>query len=199
MADRGHIKGAAFGEFVAWYAVHVDAVELREAIDQVELEHPGTFDPEREAFGILSSRWYPAELVHELLDCIVEGKPSAMLQQIAERASRDIMAKTLSGVYRFLFSTFATPERYARHAGRLWDMHYDSGEISIDAVEGGWHSRISAWRGHHPFICRLNMAATVPIYEAMGCQDVRYRQLACVSDGAAACESLVRIGAGDAP
>jgi hypothetical protein len=192
VSGRGHIKGAAFGEFVAWYAVHGDAAELREAIDHVELEHPGTFDPDRDGFGILSSRWYPAELVHALLDRIVEGKPATVLQQIADRAARDIMTKTLSGVYRFLFSTFATPERYARHAGRLWEMHYDSGEISIEAVDGGWRSRISGWGGHHPFICRLNMAATVPIYEAMGCRDVSYRRLACVSDGAPACESRVK-------
>jgi len=35
------------------------------------------------------------------------------------------------------------------------------------------------------------MAAAYPIYEAMGCKNVKSTRIGCVSDGAAKCESVV--------
>jgi hypothetical protein len=44
------------------------------------------------------------------------------------------------------------------------------------------------WNSHHPFSCQLNMAAAKPIYDAMGCKNVRYQRLGCISRGAAKCQ-----------
>lgn len=58
-------------------------------------------------------------------------------------------------------------------------------------MNGVAHTRVVRWASHHPFVCKLNGAAT-PIYEAMGCRDVRHDTIACVSNGDEHCEWLVR-------
>jgi hypothetical protein len=106
------------------------------------------------------------------------------------------MGRTLRGVYKFLFSAFATPELYARHAQKLWSLHYDNGSVHIDneprqGANNIAHARVTRWISHHPFVCKLNGAATLPIYEAMGCHDVRWDTTACQSKGDDYCEWLV--------
>ena len=144
----------------------------------------------------MASRWYPAQLVHVLVEAVVAGRSEAEQVALAARAAEVIMSRTLSGVYRFLFSTFATPELYARHSGKLWALHYDNGRVHIDnkpreGLHGVAHTRVERWLSHHPFICKLNGASGKPIYEAMGCTDVRAETIACVSKGAAHCEFIV--------
>ena len=163
-------------------------------LHELEPLHANVFDLDREGFGVLPSRWYPAEVVHDLLDRLIEDRPPGELEQLAREAAYDIMSKSLKGVYGFLFSTLASPERYARHIDRVWQMHYDSGNVSITPTDNPreWRARYASWRGHHPFICKLNMAAAVPIYETMGCKHVTCTQTSCVANGADQCESLIR-------
>ena len=102
------------------------------------------------------------------------------------------MGNSLRGVYKFLFSTFASPDLYARHAQKLWTLHYDNGAVLIEngPDEGPRRvasSRIVRWISHHPFMCKLNGAATVPIYQAMGCRDVVCEAVACVERGGDHC------------
>lgn len=189
--NPGRIKGVAFGEFATWYAAHVSADHVASVARSFEEMHPLLFDATRAGYGILATQWYDARLVHAFIDRLVSGR-SAEADKLAQAAANDIMNRTLSGVYRFVFSTFATPSLYARHAQKLWNLHYDSGTVSIDASrEGEAHATYSDWRGHHPMICRLNMSATVPIYAAMGCKAVKWKKLACVDDGQASCAMLV--------
>jgi len=102
------------------------------------------------------------------------------------------MNVTLRGVHKTLFSLLATPDRYARHISKLWSVHYDNGEPLIMTLNPGEHHiSFVDWRSHHPFICRLNMAAALPIYTAMGCRDVVWRRVHCKSSGGAHCVAIV--------
>jgi hypothetical protein len=88
---------------------------------------------------------------------------------------------------------FGTPERYVRYINNLWTMHYDTGTITVLAPEPGVHRVVySGWAGHHPFICRMNMASSLTIYGAMGCKDVKYERIGCVSERGTNCENIVR-------
>lgn len=187
-ASLGHIKGVAFREFAVWYGENVSENHVRAVVRALEAAHPDVFDSTRPGFGILSTRWYDARLVHAFLDRLVGPGGGDDIDRLAQSAANDIMGRTLSGVYRFLFSTFATPQLYARHANKLWSLHYDSGTTSIEPQRDGEAVALYRdWRGHHPLICKLNMSATVPIYGAMGCRNVRWVRTACVDQRDSMC------------
>lgn len=193
MADLGKIKGAAFREFLLWHAARNTEAVLVDATERVPAELRSELDVARPGLGVLASRWYPAELVHALLDALVAGRTASELDALALDAAEVIMGRTLRGVYRTLFSMLATPDRYQQYGGKLWGQHYDSGRLVFTSSEPGRH-RIEyvGWRGHHPFICRLNCAASVPIYSAMGCEQVAISERQCVADGSVTCGVAVR-------
>lgn len=188
----GHIKGVAFREFAAWYAENVSANHVRSVVAALEPQHPNVFDSERPGYGILATRWYDARLVHAFLDRLVGPHGGEDIDQLAQAAATDIMNHTLTGVYKFLFSTFASPDLYARHANKLWSLHYDTGTTTVEKEPAGALVRYTDWHGHHPLICKLNMSATVPIYSAMGCRNVSWRKLSCVDSGQSACALSIR-------
>lgn len=109
---------------------HDDRARLKRALGALQQAYPSDVDPERSGGGFLASRWYPAELVHALVDEMIAGRSQAGQDALAKHAASVIMGRTLRGVYKFLFSTFATPDLYARHAQKLWSLHYDNGSCT---------------------------------------------------------------------
>jgi len=193
MADRGKIKGVAFGEFLVWHEKRNGSSLVKGAVREVEQHYREGLDPDRAGFGVLASRWYPAEVVHELVDRLVSGRSPAELDAMARDAAGFIMGRTLKGVYRAVIAMFGSPDRYARHIDKLWGMHYDTGRVLVQESSPTSHRvRYSGWEGHHEFICRMNMASSVAIYGAMGCRDVSYERVGCISAGAPYCESIAR-------
>jgi hypothetical protein len=172
-------------EFVLFCEQHDDRARLKRALAALREAYPQDVDPERPGGGFLASRWYPAELVHVLVDEVIAGRSEREQDELATRAASVVMGRTLRGVYKFLFSTFASPDLYSRHVQKLWSLHYDNGAVQLENGSAGQlryaQSRIVRWISHHPFICKLNGAAAVPIYEAMGCRDVTCERNACVS------------------
>jgi hypothetical protein len=185
----GNIKGAAFREFLVFYAKTVDRERV---IAAIRAAGSAELSAERPDFGVLQNTWYPAGLVHGLLDRLTQGFDEAELATLAQEAATHIMGVTLRGVYRTMFSLIATPERYARHIPNLWRVHYDNGDPVV-LTRGAKEHRITfmSWASHHPFICRLNMAAAAPIYTAMGCKAVRWQRVHCKSMGGEHCVALV--------
>jgi hypothetical protein len=193
VTELGRIKGVAFGEFLGWYAKRYGRPAVEGAIYRAAARDADGLVPSGANFGVLASRWYPAELVHELLDRLTRGWPDDELDDIARDAAVHIMGRTLRGVYRTMFSLLATPERYVRYSDKLWGTHYDTGTLVFRVLGPGTHQvTYSNWTSHHPFICRMNMASSLPIFEAMGCKNVRYERQACVSEGAPDCRNLVQ-------
>jgi hypothetical protein len=193
LTSLGNIKGMAFREFLAWYEQRHGGAIVEATIRDVESRHHAGLVPEGPYFGVLASRWYPAEVVHDLLDQLTLARSEEELEKMAADAASSVMTHMLRGVYRAMFSLIATPERYVRHAGKLWSTQYDTGESRF-TVTGPTEHRVTyvGWTSHHPFICRLNMAAGRPILEAMHCRDVESQRISCVSSGAAKCENLMR-------
>lgn len=189
----GRVKGVAFREFAMWYATHVNADHTRSVVRALAAEYPDVFDSDRPGYGILATRWYDASVVHAFLDQLLVSHNRRDIERLAQAAAIDIMNRTINGVYKFLFSAVASPKLYARHANKLWGLHYDTGTAHIELRgETEAFARYADWDGHHRIICQLNMSAAVPIYDAMGCANTRWEKLACVSDGHAACEMLIR-------
>jgi hypothetical protein len=187
----GKIKGIAFREFLVWYANEYGKGALAAAAHQLPSEHVGLFNPAAETLGVLASKWYPGELVHALIDELTRGRPADEQESMARAGANAVMAATLRGVYKVLFDWIATPQRYARHAGKLWTSYYDSGSLEVvESTRQSARAVVRDWRTHHPFICDLNREASRAIYEAMGCVDARCERIACVSSGDAACSFI---------
>lgn len=185
----GRIKGAAFREFLTWYALRNGEAALRSGADRMDLPWRAELDPERAVLGVLASEWYPAALVHSLLDALTEGLSNDARAEMADHAARAIMNRMLRGVYKTLFQLMATPDRYQRFGPKLWDAYYDTGTFHIDMPDDRTAvCTISSWGAHHPFICDLNCAASPPVYELMGCKEVRVIRTECVAQGSARCE-----------
>jgi hypothetical protein len=185
----GRIKGAAFGELLRWFFEHHPG-RVAAAVERVA---PGDLrpDPRKPGMGILAGSWYPAPEVHALLDALVAGLPRAERTAIARAAARATMDRTLRGLYKLLFDALATPERYARHAQRLWNSYYDGGTLTVTPRGDGADSVVSDWAAHHPLICEMHVHAAAFIYEAMGKKDVSATRLECVATGASACRFSV--------
>ena len=186
--STGRIKGAAFREFLVWYRASVgqERFSLMAAdLPPTVLEH---IDPLGKHLGVLPSTWYPAPVVHSLLDVLTAGHNDEARKKLAFEASAAVMARTLRGFYRFFFQIMATPERYAKHCGKLWGSYYDSGRFEVSMPSKTLAlCTVSDWSTHHPFICELNWGAAGEIYRAMGCTNVLVDREACVDVGGREC------------
>ena len=189
----GRIKGAAFLEFLRWYEGQVGPERLRCIARAVPAVGDYELFPERRVLGVLASTWYPAELVHCLLDEIAGGLSPQDRGSLAMSGSQAVMDATLRGIYRTLFRWMASPQRYAKYAPKLWGAYYDSGRFSVtmpsntEAV-----ATIRDWATHHPLICDLNKGAAKAIYDAMGCADTSVERTACVANGDPECRFVTR-------
>jgi hypothetical protein len=187
-AGKGKIKGAAFREFVAWVEKDRGPEALARLVTGLAADDQRQYLPGRPALGLLAATWYPAALIHRFLDELTVGLPDAELERMARKGAEYTMQTNLRGVYRSLFSLFVSPKIYAMGMQQLWNLHYDSGRVgNLEAGPNRHRAVIHDWRGHHPFICRLNMAAVFPLYGAMGCRDLVAEREACVSSGDAMC------------
>lgn len=185
---EGRIKGAAFREFVRFYATKYRGEALDATLARLPEALKASLNTEDAALGILTSQWYVASDVHALLDAIIAELDPFEQRKLADEGASAVMQATLQGVYKVLFSWMATPERYAAHAHRLWSRYYDCGSFEVEmqtplkAV-----CTVSEWTTHHPFMCLLNRGAAEEIYTAMGCENVSTRRTACVGQGASEC------------
>lgn len=167
---------------------------LQEHARALSVTNEWNLDPESATLGVIASKWYPAEMVHALLDEITRDWNEGEQRHAATEAAAEVMRTTLGGVYRTLFRMMTNPERYARHAPKLWSFYYDSGVFTV-LPKGSGRGAISTvrdWASHHPFICELNRGAAIAIYQAMGCKEVECDRLACVGKGDPECRFITR-------
>jgi hypothetical protein len=181
---EGRIRGAALREFLIWYAREHAASELDQAVD--ELAGTGaSFHSGLPAYGVMSGQWYDASEIQQLLDVLAEHD---LDQEAAREGGRVVMKRTLAGVFRTVLRFLVTPERYAKHAQKIWSSYYDTGEFTVRLTDVGSITTIRQWTSHHPILCEMNVSAAEVIYETMGCRNVRVRRLKCVDGGGGACE-----------
>jgi hypothetical protein len=188
-AEVNQIKGAALAEFLSWYTRVHGRDRLRSlpesVLDALDLGERGSI--------VLASKWYPAPIIHELLESLVRDLSAAERQRIVSDGARAVMEATLRGVYRLLFRTMMTPARYAQHSQKLWDRYYSSGRMTKRMIAPEVHAtEISDWAGHHPLLCDIHVESARYIYAAMGCKNVDVRRTTCTSNGAQTCSFEVR-------
>lgn len=189
---RGNIKGSGIGEFAAWYLREVDADRMRAAVRRLPRELGSLLDADHDRLGLLASRWYPAEVVHGILDGMLEGMTPTQIEDLVLRAGAATVAGFRRGVYKILFSWLMTPERYGRLVQAAWQRNYDTGHVESTILGPRRHrGLVHGWASHHRFLCKHNVAVKAEIYRAMGCDNVRIEHRYCVEDGDDACGSIL--------
>jgi len=87
VSPHGRIKGAVIREFVLWCEQHDDRARLQRVLRALERAYPDAIDATRPGAGLLASQWYPAELVHVMIDAIIEGRAQEELDAMARAAA----------------------------------------------------------------------------------------------------------------
>jgi len=188
-AAADQIKGAALAEFLRWYTTVHGHARLQ-ALPEPVLE---ALDLSQRGAVVLASKWYPAPVVHQLLESLVRDLSATERRQLVVDGARAVMEATLRGVYRLLFRTMMSPARYAQHSQKLWDRYYSSGRMTKRLVAPNVHAtEIADWPGHHPLLCDLHVESARYIYAAMRCESVDVQRTTCVSIGAPICSFEVR-------
>jgi hypothetical protein len=181
------IKGAGFREALRWYAETHGAERIAAAFRTLPAEIQARLDPAKETLGILPATWYPTDVVHAILDAVLAGSGTRQRADLARAAGRATVEGTLRGFYGAVFGALATPERYARHAQKIWSLYHDNGQLEVVLSRGGAESRITEWPGHHRFICDMHLAAAPVVWESMGMPVTGSTRLECVSTGGKLC------------
>jgi hypothetical protein len=185
---RGRVKGVALRHAVEWYLTRFDRERLEAMVTGIDERFRGALNLSHETLGILQASWYPAELLHALLDQTSAGLSPAQCSTLIRSAARTTAGDSMSGVYKTMLRIFASPELYAKHAQRLWNAYYDNGLYEVRVVSATEHEiRVSARASHHPLLCDSMLGSGPAIYEAFGCRSPMSERLICVSQGEPAC------------
>jgi hypothetical protein len=186
------IKGAAIRELLAWYESRCGREGVLRMVARAPHDLRSHIDPD-EIIPLLATSWYPARLVHSMLDTISEGLSDAEIERMAREANRAVVSHGMNSVYKFLLEKLATPDIYAATIPRMWRLMHSTGQRRMRVIAPGEaESVVANWPGHHPLLCLITIETMCAIFEKMGCRNVRHERLACVSTGGSECVTRVR-------
>lgn len=177
------VKGIAFREFVRWYERTYGRDATLKAWRAVPDALRAELDPERDAFGLLASTWYPIGVATSLLEAITWGLALEERSALLRGGVAHALDVTISGVYKVLFDRLFTPERHAKYAQKIWSNFYNTGEVVGRIVGPGRAEQlVRDWNGHHPLLCELSLWSLTTFHERMGCKNVKVSRSSCVRD-----------------
>jgi len=175
------IKGGAIREFFAWYERKFGIDSIRVMARRVPADLAPLVDPDDPLVNMLASSWYPARLVHSMLDTMHEGKTEQEMERLARDATREVVKNGMNTVYRALFRSLGSPEIYARMIPRMWRQLHDTGDRALEIDRPGHGlSRTANWKGHHPMLCMLSTELMCAVFEQMGCRNATWKRVRCV-------------------
>ena len=188
------IKGGAIREFFAWYEERFGRESLRAMARHVPSDLAPLVDPDEPVVHFLASSWYPARLVHSMLDTMNDGRTALEIERLARDATRHVVAHGMSSVYRVLLAKLGSPQIYARMIPRMWRQLHTTGDRTVEIVEDGHAiSKVANWAGHHRDLCIITTCLMCAVFEHMGKKNVKWTCVRCVSrDGGNECVYDVR-------
>ena len=179
-APAGCFKGVVLRELAPWLHRRFGTAVVCRAFESLPAELKANLDLSSSTFGALPSTWYDAGIYRHVLDVLMESQPATEHVTLALEAAKTVVEHTIRGIYAKLFRMMATPPLYARYVQKLWDMHYDSGTVSVEHLSSNKAlHRVQGWLGHHPFACLINRQSGVIVYSSMGMANVYIEQERC--------------------
>jgi hypothetical protein len=192
---EGTIKGEMIRSFLGWYQEQVGRDRLAQMLRSLPAPLTANLDLEREGLGILASNWYPARMIHELLDAMEREHGEAAMPELLRAGCEHMVGEVFRGVYRYLFRLVASPKLYARNIQKAWRTLHSSGERELVLTgPNEAESFIRNWPDHHRWLCLINQQTMRCVFGAMGYRKVEVARTHCVCDGHDHCRALVRFG-----
>ncbi len=193
----GAIKGALIRAFLVWYQGRYGRERMAELIQRVPMPHRAALSLERDGFGVLANGWYPAPMVHAVLETMEQLHGRAEMPSLLREGCEHATAALLRGVYMLLFRMVASPPMYSRNIQRAWLKLHSSGERELtlrgpDEAE----SFIRNWPDHHPWTCLLAHETLRFAFRAMGYRQVEVERTRCVAEGHPHCQATLRFRKG---
>ena len=187
-ATPAQIKGAGILPFVRWYGSAWGDARLRRHAERIAPPFQSLFDLDDPGLGVLPSTWYPAAAVHDLLDAVEADHTAEERARIVRDGATATIESTLTGVYRWLFQTMMSLDRYARNSGRLFSRYYEPGVMTKTPLGDHGHlTVVEGWTAHHPMLCEFILHTAVYVYGVLGCRNFNCRRTACVQQGGTQC------------
>ena len=184
----GRVKGLSIVELAKGIRREYGADALARMVAALPAPFRHGLRADLENLGILAGTWYPIEILNSLYDQLAADLSAAEQHRLAQTIGKEYVDRLLRGIYRFIFESLMTPERYVAHAQRLWDQGCDTGKLELTQVSPQRvDGRILDWPGHHPLGCEVAHHIGVHIYLAMGCRGVKSRYQCKAQSGADAC------------
>jgi hypothetical protein len=186
------MKGGILREYAEWYESQHGSDRMRELAANLPEDLRGVLDPDEPTTKLLAASWYPARLSHLVLDRVTMGMSDAQIERFARDSTRHLVARGMSGVYRFVLRRVVTPELYALSVDRIWRQWHTTGqrEVTITSPTTA-KSIVRRWEGHHPVLCTITIETMCAVLETMGCKGLHWKRTACVSRGAKECVTLL--------
>jgi hypothetical protein len=176
-----NVKGSAFSSRIIWVRLNQGEEGLERLAGQVS---PALAELLRG--GAVVSRWYPFEQFVELnlaIDRLFGQGDMSLIRNLGRHGAD---AK-LTTIYRLFFKVGTVKWIMAR-ASRLWGMHYDSGELTIDRYPGREVGlRIEGFESPHRAHCLSVLGWAERSVELSGGLEVSVREVACRTGGDDAC------------
>jgi len=187
------VKGGAVRELVLWYEGKHGRAYVVGVFNRLSPEHAELLAPDRFALGLLPSTWYPAEIVHAILESIAERHGPDGMRALLQTGNAHVVRRMSRGIYQYLFKLVGSPELYARYIQKAWNALHNTGIRHVVIERPGYAiSTIESWAGHHPWLCEGTTETMRAVFEAVGCTDIVIERVRCVSDGSKRCEAFVR-------
>jgi hypothetical protein len=192
-AADARVKGAGVRELFRWYGERHGRARMVEHFARLAPDEQALFDAGDPHFGILPSTWYPAPVLHKILDGLDASLTRPEREALLRDGAREALRVGLTGFYKLLFETMMTPERYAARAQTLFSRYFTPGVMTKIVEAPNQHlSVVEGWTGHHPMLCDVLIHSAEVVYGRMGCRDISSQKIACVGDGASDCRFRIR-------
>jgi hypothetical protein len=185
-------KGAAFKAFSEYLERELGQETNRANYHRLPAELRSWLEPDKPAWGIVVSTWYPSELLSSLLALTLDPLPEAERARLLREGTRYSAEQMFRGVYRTIFQLAMTPERCAKNIQLLWRSHNDTGDVTWTIESPGrMVTALRSWPGHDRYRCEINRLSEISLLEMLGQKGVESRRIACIDHGDDRCSSLV--------
>lgn len=188
------VKGSVIREFALWYEAHHSNDYVAAFLRLLAPAHHDLVWRDRPALGIVSTEWYPSEVVHALLDAVAQSRTDDAMRLLIREANEVTVAKLSRGLYQLLFKMVASPTLYAKHVQKAWRTLHSTGTRKIVLSKGLADSTTESWPGHHRWLCWVTTETMRSVFMAMGCTNVVLERSECVHDGHPRCRALLHYG-----
>ena len=172
-----NVKGSALASRILWVRLNQGEQGIERLKGNVSAELGEVLE-----HGAVMSKWYPFEVFVEINEAIDRtfGKGDLALIKDLGRHGADA---NLTTIYR-LFYKVGTVKWILARATRLWGMHYDSGNLIIEALPGkAVEARIVGFASPHRAHCLSVQGWAERSVELSGGRDVILEELSCRARG----------------